>query len=276
VPATAKILSQEALLDAPYAASSLAEAAHFEPQEGVYTVTNTYKLTKVLKLDDHLDRMEASARLAGMSLHLDRTRLRRALRQMILAANYGDVRFRITAPKDTPDHLILTIEPYTPPSEELVQTGVRVMTVPNSARKDASAKTTDWMHEREAIERAIPPGTYTAILLDSEQQLLEGVNSNFYAILRGELRTAGSGVLAGIAQQIVFEVVGDVVPVRKDAVRMPDIPNLSEAFITSSSRGIIPVVQIDEYMIGNGQPGAITQQLRARYDAWAHAHLEEL
>ena len=94
--------------------------------------------------------------------------------------------------------------------------------------------------------------------------------------MHGELRTAGKDVLPGIAQQIVFEVAPEVVPVRRDAVNVVDIPRLEEAFVTSSSRGIIPVVAIDGVTIGSGKPGVKTCALRERYAAWVDAHLEDL
>src|SRR5690606_34550204 len=103
-----------------------------------------------------------------------------------------------------------------------------------------------------------------------------GLSSNFYAILHGELRSAGKDVLPGIAQQIVYEVAPGIVSVRRDAVNVFDIPRLEEAFITSSSRGIIPVVAIDGITIGSGKSGEKTQALRQRYQAWVNAHLEEL
>src|SRR4051794_24588176 len=105
-----RLLTPDGLKPIHYQANSLADAARYEPRDGVYTITNTYQTFKVLKLDAHLDRLENSARLAGIPLHLDRPRLRAALREMIAEAHYGDVRFRITAPKDQPDCLILSIE----------------------------------------------------------------------------------------------------------------------------------------------------------------------
>jgi len=276
MPTLIKILTPEGLQPADYSADSLADAAHHEPHDGVYTITNTYARTKVLKLDAHLDRMEDSARRAGMTLKLDRGRLRAALREMILEADFGDVRFRVTDPRDNPEQLILSVEPFRPPSETLIQTGIRVITVANSARVNPGAKTTGWLHDRGTIESSLPQGVYTALLLDAEGYILEGVSSNFYAILDGELRTAGSGVLLGIAQQIVFEIAPALLPLRKDAIHVRDVPRVSEAFITSSSRGIIPIIQIDAQTISGGVPGSTTMALRGAYNAWAQAHLEEL
>jgi branched-chain amino acid aminotransferase len=274
MPALIKLLTPTGLQPVTYTADSLADAARYEPHDGVYTITNTYNAFRVLKFDAHLDRLEDSARREGIPLALDRPKLRGALRSMIAEAEYGDVRFRITVPREQPNQLILSIEPFQPQPPEVYQNGVRCITLSDAARHNPAAKTTAWMHDREGVR--LPEGIYTGILLDPSGYLLEGVSSNFYALLNGELRTAGGGVLPGIAQQIVFAIAPEVLPLRKEAVHQDDIPRLSEAFITSSSRGIVPVVEIDGVQIGDSKPGATTRTLRERYQAWVEAHLEEL
>lgn len=276
MPAYIRLLTPDGLQTVDYTASSLADAARYEPDEGIYTVTNTVYKTRVLKLDAHLDRMEDSARRANIPLQLDRARLRATLRSMILEAGYGDVRFRITVSKDTPQNFLITLEPFHPPAPELIEQGTRVITAPNSARHNAAAKTTDWMHDRKRLQDAMPPGIYDTILMDGNGHLLEGLAANFYAIINGELRTAGEGVLPGIAQQIVFEIAPAVLPIVKTAPHIDELPAMHEAFITSSSRGIIPVIEIDGHKLGDGTPGVITRRLRNAYQAWLNKHLEEI
>ncbi len=276
MPCLIKRLTIDGLQPVDYSADSLARATHHEPRNGVYTITNTFETYKVLKLDAHLNRMEESARLAHMPLALDRARLRAALRDLITEAAFGDVRFRITSPADTPNDLILSVEPFQPIAAALIASGVRVVTVPNAARENAAAKTTEWMHDRDAIQKALPAGIYDAVLLDADGDMLENLGANFYAILAGELRTAGAGVLAGIAQQIVFEIAPSIVPINKTAVNVSDVPRLSEAFLTSASRGIVPIIEIDSVTLGDGTPGTTTRALRAAYTTWMQTHLETL
>lgn len=259
-----------------YGADSLAQAAVHEPHDGVYTVTNTYNTFQVLRLDAHLDRLEDSAQRSGIPLRLDRPALRGVLRAMIAEAGYGDVRFRVTVPRATPDRLTISLEPYTPPPPALVERGVRCITLPHSARADAVVKSTAWMHDRHMLEERLPEGVYTGLLLDEEGAILEGISSNFYAVLDGELRSAATGVLPGIAQQIVYAIAPAVLPLRRDAVHTSDLLRLSEAFITSSSRGIIPVVEIDGVTISTGTPGEHTRALMTAYRAWVAQHLEPL
>jgi branched-chain amino acid aminotransferase len=276
MPALIRVLTATGLQDASYQASSLAEAAQYEPQEGVYTVANTFERTKTLKLDSHWDRLENSARLAGIPLHLDRARVQGALRQMIESSGYGDVRFRVTVPQAQPDQFFITIEPFKPLAPEIFEKGVRAITAPNSARQNAAAKTTSWMHARQAYTQAQPEGIYETFLCDEEGHILEGLNSNFYAVLEGELRTAKENILLGISRQIVMEVAPPILAVNETPIHVIEIGQLSEAFLTSSSRGIVPVVEIDGVTIGAGYPGPMVADLRKAYQAWVDQHLQEL
>ena len=170
----------------------------------------------------------------------------------------------------------MTIEPFQPPSESIRSQGVRCISTAAASRCDPAAKTSDWMHRRKALQAIMPAGSYEIFLLDNEGRILEGMTSNFYAVIGEWLHTAGEGVLAGISRHIVLEVCRDVLEIRFQAPFHDDIINFSEAFLSSSSRGIIPVVEIDGLAIGDGEVGAYTRALQRKYQSWIEAHLEEL
>ena len=132
------------------------------------------------------------------------------------------------------------------------------------------------MVDRVALKAQMTPDDYEGLLTDPEGRLLEGLSSNFYAIRDGALYTAPNGILEGISRRIVMTVAPDVLPVHEEPVALADLPALQEAFLTSSSRGIVPIVAINGERIGDGHPGPMTRALTRRYDAWAQAHLERL
>ena len=276
MPAIVKRLTAAGLLDVDYAAESLDEAAEFEPRHGVYTVSNTCNRTRTLLLDAHLDRLEDSARREGFAIRCDRQRLRQALRGMIDDSGYSDARFRISAPADRPGELLLSIEPFQPPSPAVIRQGVRCATSAEVARLNPAAKASEWMHIRKRLAADRPPEIYETFIVDADDRILEGLSSNFYAIEGGELRTAGARILAGISRQVVKETCAAIIRLRLEAPLRANLARFSEAFLTSSSRGIIPVVEIDGVRIGGGSPGVITGQLRSAYERWASDHLEEL
>lgn len=276
MPCHVKILTTKDLVDAPYTGESLNDTAQYEPSDGVYTITNTFHRTQVLMLEAHLDRLEDSARRASIPLRLDRVRLRYALRHMIEEAKWGDVRFRITVSKAKPDELTLAIEPFTPLSEDLITHGTHCITAVNSARTNPEAKTTDWMHYRTTLQNAMPAGIYDTFLCDEKGFLLEGLASNFYGIMDGVLRTADAGILKGISRQVVLEVAPSILAVDFLPIHISQLSRLQEAFLSSSSRGIVPVVSIDGLPIADGQVGTRTRALREAYAQWLRQHLQEL
>ena len=276
MPAMVRRLTTAGLAPVTYSAESLRDAAQYEPEAGVYTVSNTRNTTQTLLLDAHLDRLEDSSLREGIPLKLDRGRLRRALRQMILDAGYGDVRFRISVPANAPHEVLLSIEPFQPPAPHVIAAGVRCRTDAAVERDNPASKSSAWMHRRELLMAAMPAGIYETFLLDAHGAILEGLTSNFYAIRDGELLTSAKGVLAGISRRVVGEVCHGIISLRWQAPLLKDLPCYSEALLSSSSRGIIPVVEIDGMAIGDGTVGPVVQRLRKAYDRWAADHLEEL
>jgi branched-chain amino acid aminotransferase len=266
------ILTPHGIEPTPYVAASFAEAASHDPL-GVYTIGRTYQRDHVLLWDDHLDRLANSAALEGITLNLDRTALRDTFRQLIAQGGYPESRFKITVPKEPPQHLILAVEPYKPVPAEIIANGARVVTV-HRTRPNPAAKTSAWMRDRQSTVENFPAGIFEGILTNDAGELLEGTSSNFYVVVNGTLRTAVDGVLEGISRRTLLKVAGDVLPLDLHPVKLTD--TLDEAFLTSAGRGIVPIVEIDGRTIGTGKPGTYTLRLREAYEAWALAHMEKI
>jgi len=65
-------------------------------------------------------------------------------------------------------------------------------------------------------------------------------------------------------------------PIDASAVSADEIERLDESFLSSSSRGVVPIINIDGITIGDGCPGPLTQEIIRRYDAWVSSHLEPI
>ncbi len=269
-----RILTPEGLIPTPYVAQSLAQAVQYEPR-GVYTVARTFHGDRALLLDSHLDRLEYSARLVDIPLSLNRARLRQALRSLLHEAAFPDAKFRVTIPRDHPDWMYLSIEQVQPVPEAILRDGAHLVTTP-LVRENPAAKTTDWMMVRQPTAASLPDGVYEALLVDRDGYVLEGLSSNFYGVIAGVLHTAGTGVLEGITRRAIITISHDIVPVELTAVRTSDLPLLSEAMMTSSSRGVVPVTRIDGQPVGDGFVGPIVQALRERYNQWTDTHAEPI
>ncbi len=243
---------------------------------GVYTVFRTYAGLCVVRLERHLARMRRSAKLLGMPYPLSDGWLRSAARRAARMVGLELLRIRLTIPYAAPDSAIIALEPFTPPPAELYERGVRVGLV-QGRREHPRAKDSRFIEARREIWARQPEGTYEVMLYNEEGFILEGTSSNFYAVLDGQLRTADGGlVLDGVARSILLEVAPAVLPVILKPVHLDDLPRISEAMLTSSSRGVMPIVCIGEAPVGEGKPGSVYARLRAAYDVRIEEEKEPL
>lgn len=271
MPLAIKILKSTGRLeDVPVSAGSLQELASIEP-EGIYTVARTFARDKAVLLDAHLDRLEDSARLEDIPLILDRAQLRKALSRLIDECGFEESRFRITIPRHQRDTIWLAVEPLPLLPSTLKHSGVRAATCEVN-RPNPHAKSNAWVALRNEASKGIPADIYEAIIIRSDR-LMEGFSSNFYAVRAGVLYTAEHGILHGIARQVVLNTAPGIVPLQFEPISVHELPGIDEAFLSSSSRGVLPIVQIDEVMIGDGLPGPYTSMIGAAYDHWVQDHL---
>jgi branched-chain amino acid aminotransferase len=106
--------------------------------------------------------------------------------------------------------------------------------------------------------------------------LLEGFSSNFYAIQDQKLYTADQDILWGIARRIALTVAADQVEIHLRPIHQNELPLLDEAFLTSSSRGVVPIIRVDQTPIGSGLPGPVTGKIRTLYNRWVENRLEPI
>jgi branched-chain amino acid aminotransferase len=275
-----KFLETGATLEAIAAAKglqSLDETASFLP-EGAYTTFRTYQHTRALHLEDHFLRLEETARLAGKSLRMERLALRQALRQAL--ANYPhsqELRLRLVLDLfEQPGAIYLAAEPLHVLPASAYRMGVKTITC-DFSRPNPKAKLTTSMSGARELRRQLPQDVNEALMLDDYGRFLEGLSSNFFAVLAGEIWTAEAGVLSGITRQLVLEEIRLArLPLRLEGLPRSALPELHEAFITSASRAILPVTQIDAQIIGAGAPGPLTRLLARRYRSRVRQDVEAI
>jgi branched-chain amino acid aminotransferase len=175
------------------------------------------------------------------------------------------LRVRLTVPLDA-DQIFISVEPFEVYPPAFYQRGVQCATT-RLSRHTPRAKATDFIAPSRESKAANDPGIHELLLVNRVGQILEGISSNFYAVLNGVLRTAGEEVLEGITRRIVLQAAANIIPIDYRPVTMSDLDRVTEAFITSSSREVMPVIQIDEHIIGAWRPGSITLMLLEKYRA---------
>jgi len=92
-----------------------------------------------------------------------------------------------------------------------------------------------------------------------------------------EICTAQRDILLGVTRRMVIRAArGRGVDVRYIPLKLDQLSAVDEAFLTSSSRGIVPVIQIDDVTIGQGSPGNLTRMLMSAYEEYVLSHAEEI
>jgi branched-chain amino acid aminotransferase len=247
---------------------------------GVYTALRTFSQNRFLALDAHLDRLEQSMALLGWSYRLDRQRLRQALHKAASGypADAARVRIDILAGPATllgsGSRELITLAPFTPVPARTYEEGVRVAVAPALHRDRPLVKHADFVLARRD---SLPdqPDVYEYLLVDEAGHLLEGSGSNFYGVVDGVVWTAGNGVLEGITRGIVLRLAAELeIPVRLEALTLAGAGRLEEAFLSSASRGIVPIVAIGEEPVGDGVPGLTTGRLMVAYEAYVARAVE--
>lgn len=272
-PSRASALEEVRLYPEP---ASLNAASRLLPG-GVYTTFRTFEGHKILPLEDHIRRLEESAALVNTSIPLDPKTIHAALYEAVGRFSNGEKRIRLTLDLEkVHGELYISLEPLQVPSAQDYERGVRAITCA-SHRDNPKAKQTSFISIAENVRRELPPDVNEGLLLDAGGHILEGLSSNFFAIRDGVIWTAEEGVLAGITRSILLKIARQLrIPIRMEAIASAEIPALQEAMITSASRLVLPVTQIDRTAIGTGAPGPITRRLMQAFEAEIKADLVEI
>jgi branched-subunit amino acid aminotransferase/4-amino-4-deoxychorismate lyase len=134
----------------------------------------------------------------------------------------------------------------------------------------ASIKTGNLIHQVLGAQEARHRDAFEVIFLTSDGFVSDGTRSNIYFVEAGKVRTpgAGVGIVAGITRSLVLEVAAAAgVHVHEDAFTPAQVGKADEAFITSTTRGILPVTRIDDAPVGDGRVGPVTLRLMTDFQS---------
>lgn len=227
---------------------------------------------------------DSCARVIGLSAHLrrlpnaDASFLRLSLIQLLQPFRPNEARVRVMETKR--GQFYISIEPLKLLPREVYVKGVRVETT-TLHRNDPRVKSTAFISASDEERKHIASEGIFEALLVKNGRILEGMTSNFFYIVGRDgippcVYTARKDILLGITRRMVIRVArGRGVGVRYRSLKLDQLSIVKEAFITSSSRGVVPVIQIDDARVGQGSPGKITKKLMSAYEEYVLNHAEK-
>lgn len=161
--------------------------------------------------------------------------------------------------------------------EQIAAEGVSVITVPDLRWKRVDIKSVALLPNVLAKQTAREQGAREAWLVDSQGRITEGSSSNAWIVSRdGKLIThpLGQDILPGITRSVVIDMIkAQGLTFEERSFTVEEAYEAREAFITSASQIVLPVVSIDGRPVGNGAPGLVTSTLRRDYHRYAEIGL---
>ncbi len=245
--------------------------------DGVYEVIPSYR-GKLFRLQAHLDRLESSLNNIRLGLSYGIDKWRQILEPLLDKEKDQYIYLQITrgvAPKR--DHAF----PVSPVPTVFAmcsdiqhfegrEIGVKAVTMEDSRWDMCNVKATTLLANILLRQQAIEQGCAEAILIKNGY-VTEGAASNLFAVIDGLLMTpAKSGdILPGITRDVVIELaVENGIAVKEDIISLDALQNASEIWVTSSTREIIPVVELDGTKVGDGLPGPVWRNMNELFQQY--------
>ncbi len=241
---------------------------------------------KIFLLERHINRLLSSAGVIGLG-ELSAPDLSRACLDTLKANGLEDARLRLTVSNGEVDAfpwagisstptVVVTARSYTPLPAEKYDQGyqVGVSSLRRCQRSPVSRiKSTNYLLSLLARMEVGAYGMDEALLLNDNDFIAESGGSNLFFVKDSTLMTPSleSGILPGITREVVIELAGVLgIGVTEGDVRLTDLEQFDEAFLTNSVIELMPLVRVRDITgefitIGSGKPGGVTGRLMAAY-----------
>ena len=286
------------LFDAPYAArmkiyldGKFVDAAEAKVSvfdhgllygDGVFEGIRLYG-GNIFRLEEHLERLEYSAKAIMLQMPLTRDELREATCETCRQNGLTDAYIRLVITRGVGD---LGLAPWLCPKpsifiiaskislypQEHYDNGLAIVTVPTRrigpAALPATVKSLNYLNNILGKIEAKQFGALEAIMLNDQGYVAECTADNVFIVHKGVIITpsASQGALKGITRGAVIDIASELgIPLRESDMTRYDIWCADECFLTGSGAEVIPVVKLDGRVIGDGKPGPITQRVLAAF-----------
>lgn len=246
--------------------------------DGVFEGIRLYD-GNVFRLDEHLERLEYSAKAILLQIPMTRAELSRATCETCRVNGLSDAYIRLVVTRGVGD---LGLAPWLCPKptifiiaskialypQEHYENGLAIVTVPTRRISPAAipptVKSLNYVNNILAKIEARQFGALEAIMLNDQGFVAECTADNVFIVHRGELITpaASQGALKGVTRGAIFSIAAELeIPIREADMTRYDVWCADECFLTGTGAEVIPVVKLDGRTIGSGRPGPVTQRL---------------
>lgn len=235
-----------------------------------YGIFDFFKVVngRLLFIDDYLDRFYLSAEAMRLSISLSKAELKKIIQElvnkngqsdcgikMILTGGYSPDGYEIAAP-----NLIITQHPLVMPNPATLEKGIKVITH-EYVRDIPHVKSINyimgiWLQQQVKNQQAAD------VLYHLNGQVSEFPRCNLFIVREYHVVvTPADGVLHGITRKNILAMTGKKFTIQVGNITLDDVRKAKEAFLTSTTKRILPIVQVGDTIISNGRPGQVTYDI---------------
>jgi len=222
-------------------------------------------------------RMPMSARALGVILRevVARNRVRHGLVYLQITRGVARRDHAFPSPQPAPAVVVTARAANMRRSEALAKNGIAIISVPDNRWGRVDIKSVGLLPNVLARQAAIDQGARDAWFVDNGGAVTEGSSANAWIVTAGGAlvtRYADHAILRGITRTVVLDAIkAQNLSVEERAFTLEEAYAAREAFITSATQTVMPVVQIDGHIIGDGKPGPVATALRRAFYRYAEA-----
>ena len=250
-----------------------------------YGIFDFFRLdgAKPVFCNDHLDRFFNSARIMRLQIPDQKPELKSLISQMLKENKIASsgVRLVLTGGESPNGYSIgrptffAINEPINALPPKHFTEGIKLITH-EYLRDLPEVKTTNYLqgiHLKPEVEASHA----VDVLYTWQGNVLEVTRSNLFIVTQeGIIKTAKDNILNGINRQHVIKMIGTDYQIDEEAISITDLKEASEVFMTGTTKKITPVVQIDDHVFGDGNPGRLTKILMSEYDNYLSEYLKSI
>lgn len=224
-------------------------------------------------LDEHLTRFRRSAAELGLTVPVTDERLAAVIDELLSLNGHTEATVRMVltggvSPDGmsfdpaTPTLLILTHDLHELPADAY-EKGSSLVTQ-RHVREFPEAKSTNYLTMLKHRPRALEAGA-TDLLYHDGRHISEAASASVYVVRGGRVCAPDDGVLEGTVGRFVLSLAAPDIEVEHGPIELAEVFSADEVFLTSTTRGVLPIVRVDDTPIGDGTPGPVTRELMRRF-----------
>lgn len=261
--------------------------------DGIFTTLRLYQ-GKAIDAAAHHQRLRRQAHLLDLPFTLSEEMMTSALHELVIAngLQHVDSRARITLsrgghieaplPLENLDQveptIVITTGPLPRSLSQWTTDGISAISLGHAFSRGnlPHIKTLNALPTLMALRKAHKAGCPEALVFGQEGQLLEGIVSNVFLVVQGNLVTplADGNLLPGRTRERVISCAAHLdMELEEKVISRAQLDSVNEIFLTNSVREIVPVVMLDGKPVGSGLPGPITRRLQDQYHSDINAGL---